>query len=161
MPYTVADLDVLARAGIDVICNPAPGGKYFACRNGYNTSSNRAVRGDNYTRMTNYIAKTLANGMGYYVGQLQTPDERRRAKTTLDAFLALLQFTGLIGTADGSPCFKVVLDASNNPQSTVALGYQFPNVQVIYLSVIEFFVISLEGGQTVTITPSGSPQLVA
>jgi hypothetical protein len=53
-----------------------------------------------------------------------------------------------------------VLDASNNPQSTVALGYQFANVQVIYLSVIEFFVISLEGGQTVTITPSGSPQLV-
>src|SRR5262249_52793889 len=115
-PYTSADLDVLARGGIDVICNPVPGGSYFGCRNGRNTSSNASVHGDNYTRMTNYIAKTIASGMGIYIGQLQSATERREAKTTLDAFFANLQDQGLIGTPDGvGDAWNTVLDDSNNP----------------------------------------------
>src|SRR5262249_25666309 len=54
--YMVDDLTTLNLAGFDVIANPSPGGAYFSCRLGHNTSSNPAVRGDNYTRMTNFIA---------------------------------------------------------------------------------------------------------
>ena len=68
--YSSADLSALLSAGIDLICNPQPGGSYWGVRGGLNTSSNAAINGDNYTRLTNYIAETLAAGMGLYVGQV-------------------------------------------------------------------------------------------
>lgn len=149
LPYTYADLQELAIAGIDVICTPAPGGNYFACRNGHNASSNAVVHGDNYTRMTNYIATTLNRGMGIYVGELQSrqpkDETRRRAKATLDAFLTAMQQQRQIDD------FMVVLDVSNNPPARIALGYMQADVKVVYMSVVEFFVINLEGGQSVTI----------
>ena len=154
--YSTAELQALIQAGLDVITNPVPGGFYFGARCGHNTSSNAVTHGDNYTRMTNYIAATLNAGMGQFVGKLQTPDVRRQAKATLDAFLSNLQQQGQIGTADGSPCFQVVLDTSNNPQSRVALGYMQADVKVIYLSVIEYFIINLEGGQSVQISKKTS-----
>lgn len=154
LQYTNADLQALSLAGIDVICNPNPGGTYFGLRLGINTSSNLAVNGDNYTRMTFFIARTIAQGCGLYVGQLQTQEERYQAQTTLSAFFAELQFLGLIGTADGKTCYQVILNDSNNPQNMVALGYQFAYCKVIYLAVIRYFVIDLEGGQTVTISDS-------
>ena len=66
--YSSADLSALLSAGIDLICNPQPGGSYWGIRGGLNTSSNAATNGDNYTRLTNYIAKTLAAGMGLVCG---------------------------------------------------------------------------------------------
>jgi len=152
--YTNADLQALSAAGIDVICNPNPGGNYFALRLGINTSSDLAVNGDNYTRMTYFIARTIAHGCGSYVGQLQTQTERYEAQTTLAAFLANLEFLGLIGTPDGSPSYEVQINDANNPQTLVALGYQTAYVKVIYLAVIRYFIVDLEGGQTVTITNS-------
>lgn len=151
LQYTNTDLQAMAAGQVDVISNPCPGGNYFGCRLGINASSNAAVNGDNYTRMIYYLARTIAQGCGIYVGQLQTVTERQQAKTTLSAFLSNLQFLGIIGTADGSDAFQVTLDTTNNPQNLVALGYQFAYVKVIFLSVIKFFVIDLEGGQTVTI----------
>lgn len=151
IPYSIADLQVLAQNGIDVICNPIPAGNYFGCRNGRNTSSNPAVRGDNYTRMTNFIAYTIAGGIGLYVGQLQTKETRRRAKTTLDTFFSNLQQQELIGNVAGYDAFEVKLDDSNNPFSRVSLGYMQADVRVTYLSVIEFFIVNVEGGQTVFI----------
>lgn len=149
LPYTGADLQELAVASIDVICNPAPGGRYFAARSGRNTSSNPAVRGDNYTRMTNYIASTLNRGMGIYVGRLQgrspRDETRRQAKATLEAFLLAMQQQKQIDE------FQVALDKSNNPDDRIALGYMQADVKVVYLSVVEFFIINLEGGQTVRI----------
>ncbi len=68
--YSSADLAALIGAGIDVIANPQPGGGYWGVRGGHNSSSNAAINGDNYTRLTNYIAATLAAGMGLYVGQV-------------------------------------------------------------------------------------------
>lgn len=153
LPYTTADLQVLALAGIDVICNPVPGGRYFGCRNGRNASSNPAVHGDNYTRMTNFIAATLNAAMGIFVGKLQSATVRRQAKTAIDTFFANLQQQGMIGVADGSSdAWVCVLDNSNNPFSRVALGYMQADVQVTYLSIIEFFIVNLEAGQTVQIT---------
>ena len=149
--YSQAELQQLIGAGIDVICNPAPGGSYFAVRAGHNSSSNAVVQGDNYTRVTNYIAATLNAGMGQFVGQLQTADVRFNAKATLDSFLQNMTDQGQIGMADGSVPYQVVLDGSNNPPSRVALGYMQADVRVVYLSVIEKFLVNVEGGQSVTI----------
>ncbi len=158
IPYTQADLQDLAMGSIDVIANPVPGGNYFGCRNGRNASSNPVIRGDNYTRMTNYIAATISRGIGIYIGQLQSADTRRRAKTTLDAFFANLQQQGLIGTPSGrGDAFQTILDDSNNPFNRVALGYMQADVKVTYLSVIEFFLVNIEGGQSVEITRAPSP----
>ncbi|MFG1388810.1 autotransporter outer membrane beta-barrel domain-containing protein [Xanthobacter versatilis] len=158
VPYTSAELMVLAQASIDVITNPVPGGKYFGCRNGRNTSSNAVTHGDNYTRMTNYLATTLNSAMGIYVGQIQTTrtndPTRRQAKATLDAFLNALASP----TANGQPPmvddFQTILDLTNNAPNRQALGYLQADVQVRYGSIIEFFIINLEGGQSVTITRS-------
>ncbi len=149
IPYTDADIQELVLGGVDVICNPCPGGFYFGCRTGHNSSSSAAVHGDNYTRMIDYIAVTLNRGMGIYVGQLQSShpndDTRRRAKATLDAFL-----TAMLGQNQIDD-FKVTLDLSNNSLDRIALGYMQADVQVRFLAVVEFFIINLEGGQTVTI----------
>lgn len=149
--YSNADLQALAVAGIDVITNPVPGGRYFGPRIGHNTSSNAVIHGDNYTRMTNYIAYTLNAGMGMYVGQLQTVQERLNAQTTLQTFLGNMLQQNMIGDVNGGPAYQVILNASNNPSSRVALGYQQADVKVVYLSVVEYFIINVEGGQSVQI----------
>ena len=48
--------------------------------------SNAVIHGDNYTRLTNYVAYTLNAGMGLYMGKLISPTEMLEAKATLDAF---------------------------------------------------------------------------
>ena len=160
VPYTAADIQALVAAGIDVIANPSPGGRYFSCRIGHNASSNPAVRGDNYTRMTNFIATTLNRGMGIYIGALQSRRKddvtRRRAKNTLDAFLATMANTQPYPMIDE---FQVVLDKTNNADVTIGLGYMFAYVKVVYMSIVEFFVINLEGGQTVQIVRQGTEPL--
>ena len=149
--YSSADLQSLAGAGIDVIANPCPGGQYFGVRLGRNASSNAVTHGDNYTRMTNYIAYTLNSAMGMYVGRLQTVTQRLNAKNTIQTFLSNMEQQNMIGDVNGGPSYSVVLDSSNNPSSRVALGYMQSDVKVIYLSVIEYFLINVEGGQSVTI----------
>jgi uncharacterized protein len=150
--YSSAELQLLGQAGIDIIANPVPGGSYFGARFGHNTSSNAVINGDNYTRMTNYIASTINAGMGLYIGKLQTPSVRLQAKATLDNFFSAMLQQGQIGTADGSDAFSVVLDNSNNPPARVALGYMQADVKVTYFSIIEKFLINLEGGQSVQVT---------
>src|SRR6185437_2989833 len=99
--YSSADLAQLAAAGIDVITNPCPGGSYFGSRIGLNTSSNPLTNGDNYTRLTNYIAYSLAASLGTYIGKLQTPEVRQSAKTALQNFLQGMAKQGQIGNAQG------------------------------------------------------------
>lgn len=151
LPYSTAELQELARYGFDVITNPVPGGNYFGCRLGKNTSSNAVIDGDNYTRMTNYIAATLNAGMGIFVGKLQSPAVRREAMSTVDAFFSAMEQQGLIGSADGSQPFSIQLDDNNNPQDRVALGYMQIDCKVRYLSVIEHLLVNVEGGQSVEI----------
>jgi len=156
--YSSAELQQLGSAGIDIITNPVPGGNYFGARFGHNSSSNPMVHGDNYTRMTNYIAYTLNGGMGMFIGKLQSSTVRAQALATISSFLSNLEQQGMIGDANGGAAFSVVLDKSNNPDSRVALGYMQADVKVKYLSVIEFFLINVEGGQSVQIT-KGTTQL--
>lgn len=150
--YSGAELALLGQAGIDVITNPIPAGAVFGARFGHNSSSNAVTNGDNYTRMTNYIAYTLNGGMGIFIGKLQSPSVRRQAGSTISSFLEALSGQGMIGSADGSQPYSVQLNDANNPQNRVALGYMQADVKVRYLSVVEKFIVNLEGGQSVSIT---------
>ena len=75
--YSLAELQAITAARADLITNPCPGGSYYGARFGRNTSSNAAINGDNYTRMTNYIAATLNAGYGHL--HRPAPDAGRAA----------------------------------------------------------------------------------
>ncbi|MDK4804943.1 MAG: hypothetical protein OC190_00170 [Novosphingobium aromaticivorans] len=151
--YSAADLQSLSNAGIDVVTNPCPGGAYFGSRIGKNTSSNPVINGDNYPRLTYYIAYTLNTAMGIQVGRLQTPTQRQTALGAITTFLSNMQTSGMIGDVNNptGQAFSAILDASNNPSDQVALGKEQVNVRVTYLSVITLFLVNLEGGQSVSI----------
>ncbi|WP_424139369.1 phage tail protein [Roseomonas chloroacetimidivorans] len=148
-PYSDAELQVLALNNIDVITNPVPGGAYWGIRMGRNASSSATEHGDNATRMSNFIAATLDAGMGRFVGEVTSDASLRRTEATLGAFLGTLKGTG--NDDQMIEDFSVVCRASNNPPARRALGYRTASVKVRYLAITEFFVISLEGGQAVTI----------
>jgi len=155
--YATADLSALLGSGIDVIANPQPGGAYWGVRGGHNSSSNAATNGDNYTRLTNYIASTLASGMGAYVGQLVNSTLFQNIRATLLAFLNGLLSQGLLGSTNGALPFAVVCDVSNNPQSRTALGYVQADVQVQYQAINEKFIVNVQGGQTVQVSVQTIP----
>ena len=157
-PYSTAEIGAINTARLDVITNPCPGGSYFGHRSGLNCSSNGAVNGDNYTRMTNFISLTIAASFGGVIGDLQTIDLRRTTKSTMESFLQVLVDQGMIGDVNGGPGFSVQLDAANNPDARVALGYMQADVQVKYLSVVRYFLVNLEAGQSVTIVASATPR---
>ena len=155
LPYSDAEVGQAASSRLEVLTLGAPAGQIFACRTGRNISSNSATNGDNYTRMTNYIAYTIASAFGYVVGKPQTADLRRSVKGVMDAFFANLQRVGMIGNVNAptQPGWSVQLDASNNPSSQVALGYMEADVKVTYLSIVRYFLVNIQGGQTVTVNP--------
>jgi phage tail sheath protein FI len=105
--YSVADLSALLRAGIDVVCNPQPAGSFWGVRGGRNSSSNVTINGDNYTRLTNYIAATLAAGMGLYVGKVINANLLRHIRATLLSFLQNMLSQGLLGSVTGALPFSV------------------------------------------------------
>ena len=149
--YANSDLTVLFNGGLDVIGNPSPGGNYFSCLGGRNSSSNAVVNSDTYTRMTNYLASTLNGGMGKYVGQPITTDLFNNIIGTLNNYLAGLTQQGLLtpNLADGSPPYQVLCNASNNPQSRTSLGYVQADVQVTYEGVNAQMIVNLQGGATI------------
>lgn len=154
LTYSQAELQALAQAGIDVIANPIPAGNSFGGRIGVNTSSNAVINGDNYTRLTNYIAYTLNAGMGLYIGKLQSPKTRSDAMGTINAFLSGMWQQGQLGDANDAQKqpFSVQLDKNNNPSSRVALGYMQIDCRITYLSVITKLLINVEGGQSVKVS---------
>ena len=153
LTYSQAELQALGQAGIDLIANPIPAGNSFGGRLGVNTSSNAVINGDNYTRLTNYVAYTLSSGLGIYVGALQNPKQRNDANGTVNAFLFNMWNQGMIGDVNNpqKQPFSIQLNASNNPASRVALGYEQIDVRITYLSVITKLLINVEGGQSVNI----------
>ena len=157
--YSSAELALLLGNGIDVIANPQPGGYFWGVRGGHNSSSNAATNGDNYTRLTNYIASTLAAGMGQFVGQVINAALFQNVRSTQLSFLQNLLGQGILGSTDGSLPFSVVCDTSNNPASRTSLGYVQSDSQVQYQAINEKFIVNMEGGQTVQVSrqtlPSG------
>jgi phage tail sheath protein FI len=156
--YAMADLSALLSAGIDVISNPQPGGAFWGVRGGHNSSSDSATNGDNYTRMTNYIADTLSAGMGGYVGQLVNTTLFQNIRSTLLSFLNAMLGQGMLGSTNGTLPFAVVCDSSNNPPSRTGLGYVQADVQVQYQAINEKFIVNVEGGQTVQVSQQTLPQ---
>ncbi len=150
--YASGDLSVLLAAGIDVICNPQPGGPFWGVRGGHNTSSNAATDGDDYTRLTNYIAATLAAGMGQYVGQVINQNLFQQIRSTQLSFLNNMLAQGLLGSTNGSLPFSVICDTTNNPSTRTSLGYVQSDAQVQYQAINERFIVNVEGGQTVQVS---------
>ncbi|WP_118181300.1 phage tail protein [Paraburkholderia phosphatilytica] len=155
-PYTSGEIGFVKTSRLDCISNPCPGGAYYGCETGVNASSNAATLGDNYTRMTNYIALTLANAFGSVIGENQTTDLRTDAQTAMQAFLMNLWKAKMIGDVNNPTKvpFTVDISSDDNTDSQVAAGYMTANVAVKYLSVVFYFVINLQGGQTVVIQSS-------
>lgn len=148
--YSSAELQSLAQAGIDLITNPIPSGSMFGARIGHNSSSNPATNGDNYTRMTNYLAATLNAGMGIFVGKLQssqpTDPLRAQVKATLDNFLQSMADQKQVDSSS-TQC-----DLNNNSASRIAGGWLQADVTVKYLAVVEKLLVSMQGGQSVTVS---------
>ncbi len=155
--YALADLQTLIENGIDVICNPQPGGSYWGLRAGHNSSTNPAINSDNYTRLTNYISASLAAGMGVYVGQVINSTLFQNIRATLLAFLQNMLGQGLLGSLDGSTPFSVVCDTTNNPLSRTSIGYVQADCQVQYQGINEKFIVNLQGGTTVQVTTQTLP----
>lgn len=149
--YADADLSQLRISRLEVITNPIPAGNLFGCRLGINTSSNPLAQTDNYTRMVNFLAKTIIAGMGGFVGLPQTPTVRAQALALINTFLQNLFQAGMIGDVNqpgnAAAAFKVVLDESNNPPNRVALGYMQADVTVVLFSIVQYFVINLNATQ--------------
>ena len=154
--YSSVELQTLFSAGIDVVCNPAPGGSYWAVRCGHNSSSNALIASDAYTRMTNFVSRTLADGMGVYVGNVINSTLLSNIRATLLGFLSNLVSQGVLGSVDGSTPYAVVCDVSNNPQTRTALGYVQADVQVRYQGINEKFIVNLQGGQGVSVSTVAS-----
>ncbi len=152
-PYAQSEKEQAVQNRVDYIANPSPGGNYFSAQTALNTSSNSGENGDNYTRMTNYVAFTINAAMGYVVGQTQTSGQRRSTRNTLNAFFnnmwkATPQMIGDVNNPTSQP-WQVVLDSSNNTSASVALGNEIAAVSVTYLSIVRRFIVNYMAGQGV------------
>ena len=155
--YGYSDFQTLAAARMDIITLDKTITNNFVHRLGINTSSNPVIMGDEYTRVTFFLAKSINVIGAQYIGANMTATEMLQAKVALQQFLQLAQTNGIIYTFNGSQAYQVVLDTSNNTQATAALGYQYAYVKAIIGPIVRYFIINLEGGSSVTIsaTPPG------
>lgn len=166
--YSDTELSIINTGRIDVILPPStsPGGFYFSFATGRNASSNTAANGDEYTRMTNFLARAAqSKAAGSFIGQLQSiqPNDqtRAKAKALFDGFSAQLASPqvglGINGQGMIDTPWSVVCDLSNNPPNLQALGYLFLYWQVRYLNVIRYFVVKFQGGGNVTVSVQNTP----
>jgi len=155
--YSNADLSAIAQLRLDYIANPSAGGNYFGFRTDRNTSSDTNRNSEAYTTMTNYLALSLQNAMGFAIGKPQDTGLRQTVKDMTTTFLTTQWKTnGFIGDVNNPETvpFVVTLDSSNNPDDEVAQGVMQMYVKVKYLSIVREFIVSLEGGQSVSVTVS-------
>lgn len=149
--YSDADLILLINAGIDLISIQSPGGAYFSCRVGCNTSSNILINGDNYTRLTNYIAYSLNAAAGVFIGKPITDTLMSSANGMITNWLYNMQNQDMIDS------FSVQLDSTNNPQSQTSMGMMQADVKVKYFAILVIFLINVEGSQATVTVQSVQP----
>jgi hypothetical protein len=153
--YSQADRIFLQNAGIDVIATPSPGGaNQFTPITGQNTSSVELINDDNYTRMTYYLAASIYNSVGVYIGQNQSPTVQLSAKNSIQSFLQGLADgpNPVIGDVNGGEPFSVIVQASEeNPYVMLAF------VRVVTFKTIRIFLVNLENGD-ISITTSPNNQ---
>ena len=161
-PYSQAELGAAATARLDYLANPSAGGNYFSYQTDRNSSSDPNVNSEAYTTMTNFLALTLAQAFGFAIGQPQTASLRTTVQNSIQSFLLNLWKPGSGPSMIGDPNapqavpYSVQINASNNPNSQVALGYMSAYVKVKYLSIVRYFIVSLEGGSSVNVTVSAT-----
>jgi hypothetical protein len=155
--YSQAELSELISAGIDVIANPSPGGTYWSCQSGHNSSSDSTRYGDNYTRMTFFLAESINNGMGIYIGQVISMTLLQNVASSLLDLLQNIYGQGLIGSPGNAALpFSVLCNLSNNPQARTGIGYVQADVAVQLQGINEKFLINLQDGATVTIASAST-----
>ncbi|SMF96040.1 Phage tail sheath protein [Methylomagnum ishizawai] len=148
--YSGAELSDLVEAGIDVVTNPIPVGDAYGSRLGINCDVNTAQRSDAYTALTHFLAHSFENFGGRFVGRVQTPREAQEVDDAFDFFLGGLVDLGMIGDVNNpgkrGKAYSVAVDTSK-----ASLGYQSVNLKVVYLGIIRYFIVNLEGGSTVVL----------
>lgn len=167
--YSDAELAVAENGGVDLIVGPptTPGGAYYTFITGRNASSNTAANGIEWTRLTNYLARSFEQkASGAIVGRLQSnrPDDRTRsdAKALIDGFLASLKDPTVGSDGNGIiEDFGTVCDLMNNPLALQQRGFLFIYVAVKYLNVVRYFVIKLAGGGSVSVTSQSTPPQIS
>jgi len=160
IPYTYAEISKLTNAGINFFTNPIPYGNVFGLRHSQNASSAVETSGVNYTRMTNFLAASIAQALGKFVGRVQSsrPDDQTRAdaRATLLAFFNKLKQPAAFSTVGMIDDFTVQCDERNNTPQTVGEGILRADVACRYLAVVRFFLVNILAGQTV-VTVSETP----
>jgi hypothetical protein len=162
-PYSNAELGAAAQARLDFLANPSAGGNYFGFQTDHNASSDATRDSEAYTAMTNFIALTLATSYGFSIGAPQTPSLRTTVQNSMQSFLLNLWKPGNGNPFIGDPNnpnttpYSVQINAANNPSPQVALGYLAAYVKVKFLGIVRFFVISLEGGASVSVNTTPQP----
>ena len=157
IPYSPSEIGQLNSAGIMFISNPCPGGSYFGVRAAASTSSVQSTRPVEYWRLTMYIARSLYQNLGLFVGQLQSQqpndDLRNQVKMVLNDFAQNLANAGQIDSGIGFCEFSLSPNAKfgngMNTPSSVAQHYMYALFKATYLSSVWYFVCSIQGGTTV------------
>lgn len=173
-PYSESEVGQLASAGVVFITNPIPAGNTWGTRHGQETSLNAVTQGIEYWRMTSFLARSFQASMGPFVNQLQSqqPNDPFRAavRLQLNTFLQSLKGTnGAVGIIDD---YTVVCSFNGSPNASpgngvntpasIAAHYCYVLVRVRYLSVVRFFILTLQGGTTVvTVGATPGQQLAA
>jgi hypothetical protein len=152
-PYTTPETNTLTTAGIEVIANPIPRGAAWGCIVGRNTSSTIGIQSDSYSTMTNFLAQTLKQAGGPYVGEPNNTKTRQLAVASTTHFLAGLVRQGILALdINGNTPYAVTCDATNNSQDDIVLGNLNLYVQVQYQGIVWYFNVGLLGGSGVTIS---------
>lgn len=163
-----AEESVAQTGGIDFIGRSSSLNQdFFSFITGRNASSNTAAQGDEYTRLTNFIARALQGpATRAIVGKQQSiradDPTRAKAKAVLDSFFATMVLPEFgvdgYGMIDD---FAVTCDETNNPPTTVERGFLFAFCAVRYLNIVRYFVIRLAGGGNVQVRVSDTRPTLA
>lgn len=164
----VADESVAQTGGIDFIGRSgALNVNYFTFMTGRNASSNTQANEVNFTRLENYIARSL-NGVAttQLVGLLQSQQlvdpTRTKAAAILSAFGAQLKDPASGSNGYGMiDDFSVLCDKTNNLNTNIQQGQLHATFTARFLSVVRYFIIDLTGGNNVNITISTTPTLAS
>lgn len=154
-----AEESVAQTGGVDFIGRSAALNQdFFSFMTGRNASSNTAANGDEYTRLTNFLIRSLEGAATRnIVGKLQSiradDPTRTKAAAVLNSFFADLASPEFGSDGYGMiDQFAVQCDERNNTPTTVARGFLFAYCAVRYLSTVRYFVIKLAGGNNVSVS---------
>jgi hypothetical protein len=143
--YTSSDIALITSNRGDVIYNPAPGGgQYFACQTGNNMSTKVLQRGDQTTRLTYFIALSVQDGVGQFVGQNDSPALRNKIESLIIAFLQNLVNLGKIGAVNGGDDYRVTVSATDQQAQNGILQI---DIYVANFPVIRTVLVNLRNGE--------------